>query len=132
MFRVIKTDKDGTIEVLSANKEEHLALQNFRDRVADSCSNSDEFSCGDWEDITEKRCENLGGGALLEVEEVCTMSDTDIIKNGGGVCSHCHSEDTDEMSIDVEEKFITKSIICNVCSGTTIEKYNLVGLVEED
>jgi hypothetical protein len=128
MFRLVKIENDNT-EILFASEDETLALSHLIDYVVSSASNGDEYTSCDIDRITEQRFENIGS-YRIEVDEVSILTDSEIVARGGGVCAHCHSDDTDPDTLSMDDGFITRDLTCNICNQLTVEQYVLTGIEE--
>jgi len=113
--------------VLYANEDLDETLNRFANRILEHASNGDEYSSDDIEGMKESRSERVGP-VLYEVSEVSTLTDEEIVSRGGGVCSHCHSDETNGQECEMKEGYIERIVDCNICGKETIEQYTLEGI----
>ena len=125
MFRLIKIE-DGITEVLKANEDEYLIEKALQETVFNCASNGDEYTCGDFEAIVEQGYERIGN-YKLEIDEVSKLSDIELVNREGGICAHCHSDETDPCMPEMDEGYITRVLNCEICNEETIEVYTLTG-----
>jgi len=126
MYRLIK-EKDGRIEVLNASEDKDKMLDALETYVSEHASNGDEYTSCDFEAIREQESENIGS-YTISVDSVYLMTDEEIVAAGGGVCAHCHSDETDPSMPEMDEGFITRNINCLICGEDTEEVYSLTGV----
>ena len=123
-----KNTRDKSREVvLYANEDLDETLNRFANRILEHASNGDEYSSDDIEGMKESRSERVGP-VLYEVSEVSTLTDEEIVSRGGGVCSHCHSDETNGQECEMKEGYIERIVDCNICGKETIEQYTLEGI----
>lgn len=128
MFRLVKIQNVNT-EIISAGEDEEGLLIDLKIYVREHASNGDEYTSCDLEAIAEQRYEKIGD-YKVEVDEVSILTDDEIVARGGGVCAHCHSDETNPEGLVMDEGFVTRKVTCELCKGVTNETYTLSGINE--
>ena len=126
MYRVVKI-KDGVKTVVSVSESEEKILDKLCEAVLEHVSNGDEYTTCDLEKIREVKSESIGLW-LYEVDEVLKLTDKEIVAAGGGVCAHCHSDETSEGSLSMQCGYVERIIDCDICGEETVEQYTLSGI----
>lgn len=129
MFRLLKinTETGDRPEVFDVNKNESQILLRFVNIVLDHASNSDDYTCGDIEAMKENREERVGS-YIYKIDEVDKLTDKEIVAAGGGVCAHCHSDQTNGHTCEMNEGYVERTIDCDICGKETVEQYSLSGV----
>ena len=130
MYRLTKTVDGSEIkEILKANENQDIILNKLEDFVIELASNGDEYTSEDLSNLRENGSERIGN-YILEVDYVNELTDEEIVKRGGGVCAHCHSDETDPSDLKMNEGYVTRILDCDTCGKETTEVYSLTGTGE--
>ncbi len=126
MYRVMKVTRGVKEEVLFANSHKEVVLDTFVDSVLESASNGEDYTQDDIEEIRESESEVIGK-CRFYIDEVKDMTAEEFEGAEGGVCVSCHSDNVDAGELAMDNGFVTRKLICNVCDNETIETYTLNG-----
>ena len=126
MFRLIKKE-NGEVTVLKASESESKILDYLCVAVIDHASNGDEYTPRDLENLREAKSEQVGP-VVYAVDEVQKLTDSEIVKLGGGICAHCHSSETSDGDLAMQPSYVERIIDCDICGEETVEQYILNGI----
>ena len=126
---VLTKKKKQEIEIISASSDRCLMEHNFTEYIFSTASNGDEYTAADMAILLEKKVERVGN-IIISLEEFNPLSDEEIIKRGGGVCKHCHSDETNPEGLVMEDGYVSRNVNCYICGYTTVETYSLSGTEE--
>jgi len=134
MYRLLKTEAGLAPEILIVEELEDDIIDAAVKRILEHASNGDEYTSGDIEALREQMREDQKsnvGPVIYSIDNVSKMTDEEIAAAGGGVCQHCHSDQTDPSTPEMDEGYITRLLTCEVCSEETIEYYPLKGTQDD-
>jgi len=128
MYRVLR-EISNQKEVLDATTDHKEALRKFEHTVRANEEYASSFSEDEWESFLDKEVFVIGT-RTYRIDFVDPMNDSEIAAAGGGVCVHCHSDNTESGELQMYEGYVTRVLTCNVCNEETKECYSLSGVVE--